>query len=75
MAKAMNYLVYYYDDYAEMGGVGLETFDTTDAALRFIEDRLRVSTGRTLSNYTLIKGQVLPIEMLTTAVKVGIKAY
>jgi len=52
------YFVYYSDDYYEMGGVGLERFDTQDKALGFILDRMK-SKGHSadLDDYLLICGE------------------
>lgn len=69
----MQYFVYYNDDYYELAGVGLETFDTENDALRFIEKRMSDDVHRKLDAYVLLKGQILSLEPITTVVKIAVK--
>lgn len=67
------YFVYYRDDYENMGGVGLEEFDTQKEALEFIEDRLRMKEDSKLSNYKLIKGTMLKLTPKEKVTKVAVE--
>jgi hypothetical protein len=62
----MNYYVYYYDDYAENGGIGLEVFEEKDEALQFIEDRMKQDRGRKLEDYKLLYGRELKLKAVET---------
>lgn len=66
----MRHHVYYDDDYPEMGGVGFESFDSQEEALKFIGERRK---GSDLSRYTYIVGDVQPLRIATqiTSVEVG----
>lgn len=68
-----HWFVYYRDDYAEMGGVGMGCFDSLDFALEFIQSRLsaRGSEGD-LNHYNLIEGKNLPLVAVSTITKVAV---
>lgn len=66
----MNYYVYYYDDYPENGGVGLEVFEEKDKALQFIENRLKQDCERKLEGYKLLYGKELKLKAVETVTKI-----
>lgn len=68
------WFVFYYDDNCDMGGIGLEQFDTQQTALEFIESRMRLKHhDATLSDYTLIEGKSLPLVAVQQITKVAVK--
>ena len=66
----MKYFVEYNDDYADNGGVGVEQFDEKKEALEFIEKRMEQDSSRTLSNYTLIRGEVIQMKAVEVVTKI-----
>ena len=66
----MKYFVFHSDGYADNGGVGLEEFDSIDAACDFISSRTKDDHTRTISDYTLIKGVEVPLKTETVITKV-----
>lgn len=67
------FFVYYTDDYAEMGGVGLEYFEKLQDALDWIEARMKGKAEPSLDNYRLIEGEVVEIEPAEVIVKLRTK--
>jgi len=68
------YYVYYNDDYYDVGGVGLGTFDTANQATAFIENRIKGNPEeRTLEDYTVIKGKQVELQSIKMVDKVSIK--
>ena len=66
----MKYFVEYNDDYADNGGIGLEQFDEKQQALEFVEKRMKQDSSRTLSNYTLIKGEDIQMKAVEVVTKI-----
>ena len=66
------YYVFYNDDYYDMGGVGLKSFDEADEATQFIESRMKEGRGRTLEDYTVIFGTERPLVSVETVTKIKI---
>jgi len=67
----MKYYVYYNDDYYSNGGVGVETLDTLQNALEFIEHRLEHHAGAVdLSSYHLIEGKEIKLQAVASITKV-----
>ena len=58
------FLRYWLDDWTQ----GEESFDSLEAALAFIEDRLKYHDH--LEDYDLIRGETVELEAYVTAVKV-----
>ncbi len=56
------YYVFYEDDYPDNDGVGMKSFTTLQPALDFIVERMKLSTKRTLNDYTLIEGKKLEVK-------------
>lgn len=71
-----SWFVFYNDGYACNGDVGIQKFETCDAALQFISERIRTPSGqsgrdaRNISDYTLIEGKEHPIKAAETVTKV-----
>lgn len=65
------YFVYYSDDWADLGGEGMEVFDSKELALQFIQDRMGNSppTKEVLQRYTLIEGEKLAVTVAEKAVR------
>lgn len=64
------YYVYYSDDWYEMGGVGLEQFDTEEEALNFIMERMRQHSEPELDNYDLIRGEYIKLVPATVVTSI-----
>ena len=63
--------VYYNDDYEDMGGHGLESFDTEVAAESFIEKRMSQDyRDKRVDCYTVIEGDKLEIKKLEVITKI-----
>jgi hypothetical protein len=61
--KKMNYFVHYYDDYPNVGGIGLKKCETLDKVVEFIKGRLEEDpSGRSIRDYTVIYGKELKRE-------------
>lgn len=58
----MKYFVYYHDDYDEMGGKGLEAFQSQELALNFIRERLKNCEKPDIANYNLFRAHELKLE-------------
>lgn len=60
----MPLFVYYEDDYADNGGMGLQEFDNVQEAQAFIEKRLGFDGCRkkTIDDYKVIEGRRLKVE-------------
>lgn len=67
------YFVYYSYDYDAMGGVGLESFETSEAALTFIEARMRDKYLEGFAGFTLIEGKQKKLITVETITKIGIE--
>lgn len=72
--KKATHFVYYDDDHADAGGIGLRAFQNAEAACRFIDDRIRKDPERyhcrELSDYTLIAGKKLNMQVVEVINKV-----
>ena len=66
----LKYFIEYNDDYADNGGVGIEQFDDKNKALEFVETRMKQNSTRKLSDYTLIKGEVIPMKAVEVVLKI-----
>lgn len=66
----MEYFVVYMDDYADNGGFGLESFESKEDAIAFIEQRMAQDCDRKLPNYTLIEGKILPLKAVEVVTKI-----
>ncbi len=63
------YFVYYDYDYDEMGGKGLERFETEEQALDFIQQRIK---GDSMAGFTLIKGEQQKLIAVEKVTKIAI---
>lgn len=66
------FFVYYSDDYYEMGGVGLESFDEEEKALSFIKERM-TNKKSDLKDYTLIKGEPLKLKAVEVITEIAVE--
>lgn len=66
----MSYFVYYTDDHHEMGGVGLEEFESEQDVEKFITKRMGYVDNPNISNYTVIRGSSCKVEVVKYAEKV-----
>lgn len=65
--------VYFNDDWADSGGIGLEAFVSKDEAADYIAKRIKGSTRKpppTIENYVVIEGQKLTPRVVEVATKV-----
>lgn len=73
----MTIYVYYEDDYADNGGIGLSEFNQTEGAMEhallFIEERMKSHPKATIENYRMILGKELPLEAAQVVTKVRVK--
>ena len=73
MSGGKKWFVFYCDDYYEMGGVGWECFSSQDKALEFIESRMASKgTEGSLSNYQLIKGEMMSLVAVSHVTKIAV---
>ena len=69
----MEYFVFYKDDYYENGGVDLRRFKNLGLACQFIEERIKQNPEeRDVSDYILIRGEELTIEIYKSVDKIKI---
>ena len=64
----MKWYVYYHEDYETRG---LQSFETEQEALKWIEDR-NVGGGLNLNNYTVIHGEIMELAAKEVATRVFI---
>ena len=69
----MQVFVYYHDDYADNGGVGIERFASRDEAASFITQRLARVQNPDTKRYTVIEGRVLTVNPVTFATRVNLE--
>lgn len=64
------FLVYYYDDYPDNGGVGLHKSETCAEAIAFIETRMREDKNRKLDDYQLFQAFKMRLEAIEQVTRV-----
>lgn len=73
----MKHYVFFNDDYANCGGIGLKEYETKQEAIKFIEKRLELNLDgpfeRSINNYTVIYGKKAVLETVSVATKVKIE--
>lgn len=70
----MKHYVFFNDDYANCGGIGLKECETKQKATKFIEERLKhgESSRKSIDNYTVIYGRKAVLKTVEVATKVEI---
>ena len=57
-------IVYYSDDYADNGGIGLEEFSTIEESTTWIKKRMSESRDRTIEDYRVFRAEELTIKVV-----------
>lgn len=66
--------VYYDDDYADNGGIGLAEFEDSSTAAAFIESRMSSHPDPKLENYTVIDGRKMNLSVREQITRVVIQS-
>lgn len=66
----MKWYVFYRDDFFGNGGVGWQEFPDDQAALAFIETRLKNAPNPSVSDYHVIKGTPITLKAIETVTKI-----